>query len=117
MAHVVDDDDMLNMPTPSPEMLAHRPAPVRKPRELRSRSVGFKQTLIPILLTMGVMMSGIAVWSFALGEESPVAAAPGITIGIASMGVVMLVFAVVTMLQVRHQLTESPAAKAASPGV
>lgn len=112
IAHVVEDDDTLNLPAPSPEMLAHRPLPSRAKKELISRTVGFKQTLIPILLTMGVMMAGIAAWSFALGEESPVAAAAWIPMAVLGIGAVMLVLAVITMLQVRSQLN-----KTASPSV
>ncbi len=107
IAHVVEDDDTLNMPAPSAEMLAHRPRPPRARGELLSRTVGFKQTLIPILLTMGVMLAGIAAWSFALGEESPVAAEGWITVAVLGIGAVMLVLAVITMLQVRSQLNRT----------
>jgi hypothetical protein len=104
IAHVVEDDDTLNLPAPSPEMLAHRPLQPRAKGELISRTVGFKQTLIPILLTLGVMMAGIAAWSFVLGEESPVAAAAWIPMAVLGIGALMLVLAVITMLQVRSQL-------------
>jgi hypothetical protein len=103
IAHVVEDDDTLNLPAPPPEAFAHRPPPPR-PYRPASRTVGFKQTMIPILLTMGVMLSGIAAWSFVLGEESPVAGHAWIPIAVLAIGVVMLGFAVMTMLQVRNQL-------------
>jgi hypothetical protein len=113
VAHVVEDDDTLNLPAPSPELLAHRPAPPRPRRELLSRTIGFKQTLIPILLTMGVLMIGIAAWSFMLGEESPVAGDVVIQLSLLAIGVVMLGFGVLTMFQVRSQLS----AAAAEPAV
>ena len=103
IAHVVEDDDTLNLPPPPPEAFAHRPSPPR-PYRPASRTVGFKQTMIPILLTMGVMLSGIAVWSFMLGEESPVAGHAWIPIAVLVIGLVMLGFGVVTMLQVKNQL-------------
>jgi len=113
VAHVIEDDDTLNMPAPSPDVLAHRPALPRPKRELLSRTVGFKQTLIPILLTMGVLMIGIAAWSFALGEESPVAGDLVIQLSLLGIGVVMLGFGVLTMFQVRSQLnaTAEPAVR------
>lgn len=103
VAHVIEDDDTLNLPPPPPEALAHRPAP-RTPRELASRRVGFKQTMIPVLLTMGVLLTGIAVWSFSMGEESPVFDEPTIPISVLIVGILMLGFGVFTMLQVRAQL-------------
>lgn len=104
MTHIVEDDDTLNLPPPPPEALGPRRPPRRPQRELASRTVSFKQTMIPILLTMGVLLSGIAGWSFVLGEESPVVDAPLIPICVMGLGVLMLAFAVVTMLQVRAQL-------------
>jgi hypothetical protein len=103
IAHVVEDDDTLNLPAPPPEALGHRRAP-RPQKVLASRRVGFKQTMIPVLLTMGVMLSGIAVWTFSMGEESPVVDAPMIPLSLLILGIVMLGFAVFTMLQVRAQL-------------
>jgi hypothetical protein len=113
VAHVVEDDDTLNLPAPSPEVFAHRPAPPRPRRELLSRTLGFKQTLIPILLTMGVLMIGIGAWSFYLGEESPVAGDLVIQLSLLGIGVVMLGFCVLTMFQVRSQLnaTAEPAVR------
>jgi hypothetical protein len=108
VAHVVEDDDTLNLPAPTPDMLAHRraapPAPRRAPI---ARTVGFKQTLIPILLTLGLLLPGLAFWSFALGEESPISATPGIAIALIATGVIMLIFALITMLQVKHQLDQA----------
>jgi hypothetical protein len=107
VAHVIEDDDTLNLPAPSPDMLVHRPAPPRPKRELLSRTLGFKQTLIPILLTMGVLMIGIAAWSFALGEESPIAGDRVIHLSLLAIGVVMLGFGVLTMFQVKSQLNSA----------
>jgi hypothetical protein len=108
VAHVVEGNDTLNMPTPSQESLgAPWKTPARPKHEPMLRTLAFKQTMIPILLTMGVLLSGIAVWVFSLGEESPVAGATWIPAAVLGIGAVMLVFAVVTMLQVRGQMTAS----------
>jgi hypothetical protein len=104
VAHVVEDDDTLNMPTPSTDELLHRPAPRRPQKQLLSRTVGFKQTLIPILLTLGVLLPAIAGWSFSMGEESPVAGANWIPFSLIGIGAAMLLFAGLTMFQVRSQL-------------
>jgi len=106
VAHVVEDDDTLNLP--SEEMLSTpRKALPRPQHEPMLRTLAFKQTMIPILLTMGVLLSGIAVWVFTLGEESPVAGAAWIPAAVLGIGAVMLIFAVVVMLQVRGQLAAS----------
>jgi hypothetical protein len=106
VAHIVEDDDTLNMPAPAPETFAYRPLPARPRKELLSRTVEFKQTLIPILLTLGVLFMGIATWSLVLGEESPVAGSALIPFSLLGMGAVMLLFAVLTMFQVRNQLAQ-----------
>jgi hypothetical protein len=105
VGRVVEDDDTLNLPAPSPEMLAHRPAPPKRPqRELLSRTVGFKQTLIPILFVMGILTAGLGAYSFVLGEESPIAAATWIPMVLIATGALLLLFLAVTMLQVHNQL-------------
>ena len=105
MAHIVEDDDTINMPTPTAEMIGYRrPAPPPRQRVHLSRTVGFKQTIIPTLLTLGVLLPALAGWSFALGEESPLVDEPWIPLTVLGIGVLMLISAVVTMFQVRHQL-------------
>jgi hypothetical protein len=105
VAHIVEDDDTLNMPAPTPDMIAYRrPAPPPRKRVHLSRTLGFKQTIIPILLTMGVLLPAIAGWNFALGEESPIADAVWIPLTLLGIGVIMLVLGVITMFQVKHQL-------------
>jgi len=109
VAHVVEDDDTLNMPAPSAEAFAHRPAS-RAKKQLLARTVGFKQTMIPILLTAGVILIGVTVWSFVLGDESPLAQLAYVAFSLLGIGIVLLAFAVVTMLQVKHQIARIEAA-------
>jgi hypothetical protein len=104
VAHVVEDDDTLNLPAAPAESIGRvRRAPGGR-RELMSRTVGFKQTLIPILLTMGVMLPALGGYCLALGDESPLVNAVWIPWALVGIGAVMLVFAGLTMLQVKHQL-------------
>lgn len=110
IAHIVEDDDTLNLPAPGPEAFAPRRPVVRPKRELVSRTVGFKQTLIPILLSQGVLLPLIATYLLALGEESPLAGDAWIPLSLLVIGLVMLLFAVITMLQVRNQLAQMAAA-------
>ena len=106
IAHIVEDDDTLNLPAPGPEAFAPRRPPVRPKRELVSRTVGFKQTLIPILLSQGVLLPLIATYLLVLGEESPLAGHAWIPLSLLGIGLVLLLFAVITMLQVRNQLAK-----------
>jgi hypothetical protein len=105
MAHIVEDDDTVNIPAPTPDMIAtRRPAPPPRQRVHLSRTVEFKQTIIPTLLTLGVLLPALAGWSFALGEESPVVDSPWIPLAVLGIGVLMLIFSVITMFQVKHQM-------------
>lgn len=113
VAHVVEDDDTLNVPAPSEDVLLHRtPRAPRAPRKLLSRSLFFKQTMIPILLTVGVILAGLGGWLMSMGEDSPLVNAVWIPIALLAFGGLMLIFAVVTMLQVKNQLDADKAAAA-----
>jgi hypothetical protein len=110
IAHVVEDDDTLNMPAPGPEAFAPRRPPVRPKRERVSRTVGFKQTLIPVLLSQGILLPLIAIYLLVLGEESPLAGHTWIPLSLLGVGLVLLLFWLITALQVRNQLAQaSPA--------
>jgi hypothetical protein len=114
IAHVVEDDDTLNLPAPGPEAFAPRRAPARPRRTPMSRTVEFKQTLIPILLTQGLLLPGIAAYLLSLGEVSPLAGHSWIPLTLLGIGVALLLLAGLTMLQVRHQLASSAGAKPAA---
>jgi hypothetical protein len=109
IAHVVEDDDTLNMPAPGPEAFAPRRLPVRPKRELISRTVGFKQTIIPVLLSQGVLLSLIAIYLLAAGEDSPLAGNMWIPFSLLGIGLVLLLLWVITGLQVRAQLAKAAA--------
>jgi hypothetical protein len=111
IAHVIEDDnDTLNVPAPPPEAFAPRPPRPRPQRELVSRTVGFKQTLIPILLTQGVLLPGIGAYLFSLGDESPLVGHIWIPLSLLVIGFILLLFAALTMLQVKDQLAREAVA-------
>lgn len=65
--------------------------------------------MIPSLLVLGILLPALAGWHFALGEESPVAGNNWVVYVALGIGVVMLLFGVLTMLQVRAQLAREAA--------
>jgi hypothetical protein len=76
---------------------------------LISRTVGFKQTIIPVLLSQGVLLSVIAIYLLAAGEDSPLAGNMWIPFSLLGIGLVLLLLWVITGLQVRAQLAKAAA--------
>jgi uncharacterized membrane protein YidH (DUF202 family) len=74
--------------------------------------MGFRRTIIPILLTMGVALPACAVWWCALDEDSPLKLLGlRFPITLAVVGVVLLALGIVNVVQVKHQLEiEAPQA-------
>jgi hypothetical protein len=106
---VVDDgaasassDDILAAPAPDASVFAPR----RPTRDLvADRQIHHRRTLIPILLTCGVLMPAVGALKWLRGPESPFAAWPvWAPIALAACGVVMLLLAVVNMMQVRQMM-------------
>lgn len=99
----------MNLPAPEPSVLAHTPTATRRkgPRPPIYATLGFKQTVIPILLTLGICLPIIALLCFTwsdsvlgiLGGE-----APYIPITFLIVGIAMLAFAILNMIQVKRQL-------------
>jgi hypothetical protein len=105
LANVVDDDDAVIVPAPSPEVFVHRPAPPRAPRLPLYARMGFRRTIIPILLTMGVALPACAAWWCTLDEDSPLKLLGlRFPITLAVVGVVLLALGIVNVIQVKHQL-------------
>ncbi len=67
------------------------------------QKLGFKRTLIPILLTLGVVCPAVGLTGFLVGPLSPYYQfrETWFCVPLVIVGFVMLVFAVLTMLQVR----------------
>ena len=102
------DDDAMLAPAPDASDFVHRPPPSPSAPNRMAAGVAFKQTLIPILLTTGVLLIVFGSLKFILGAESAYAALPGWTLGVMfGFGSLMLAFGAFTMLQVREQLTRT----------
>lgn len=104
-----EDDVMLAVPPPSRDHLAQIPqhSPYVRPRLPRAQSLGMRQTLIPILLTLGTCLIICGAAKFVVSEDSgyydvsiwyPIAF---FVIGAGLIGI-----AVMNMLQIRATLAE-----------
>ena len=77
--------------------------PVR--RQNYAPNLEARRTLIPILLTCGVLLLVFAVLKYVMGPDSPFASMPGVVTGSAvGMGVLLLIAAAVNMLGVKSAL-------------
>ena len=99
------DDDTAIVPPPDSSVFAagYR---TRAAARLRHSGIFVRQTMIPILLTCGVMLPMLAALWFRLDDDSALRLGAGrwLPITLTCVGAVMLVLAVLNMLQVRHLL-------------
>jgi hypothetical protein len=71
---------------------------------LNRSKLRFRQTMIPILLTMGIALPGCAVWWGFLDRDEPIRQISiGYPICLAGIGIVFLNFAVMNMMAVRRE--------------
>jgi hypothetical protein len=118
-------DDMMMAPAAPVEYLAHTPAkPKHDPRLQVLKSLSFRRTLIPILLTTGALLLVLCAGVFVVGADSPFAnlrtsANVWIPIAMAITALLLLGLAAFNMLHVRYQLMQAenpaPAGGAAHP--
>jgi hypothetical protein len=99
------DDDMMAAPAPDASVFAPR----RTTRDLATdRHIHNRRTLIPILLTCGVLLPAIGSLKWLRGPESPFAAWPmWAPLLLAACGLLMLLLAFANMRQVRHMMRAS----------
>jgi hypothetical protein len=101
-----DPDDQVLAPPPDPSMLGriyHRPHQPHKGFGLEAR-----RTMIPILLTCGVLLLASGLLKFIMGPDSPFAPLPvGMIVALWVLGLALLGSAVVLMLGVRAELARS----------
>jgi hypothetical protein len=113
---VVDDDDSVIVPAPDasafiPKKKSTGSAEARA-AIAKKKSLEYRRTLIPILLTSGLLLLGFGVLKFVAGGDSTLQYIPSwIPIALLCAGVLLLALAGVNMMSVKQQLA---AAKRAS---
>jgi hypothetical protein len=104
------DDDMMSAPAPDASVFAPR----RSTRDLvAERRIHNRRTLIPILLTCGVLMPIVGALKWLRGPESPFSAWPvWAPFLLVACGLVLLLLAFANMMQVRRMMQATrPAAQ------
>jgi hypothetical protein len=109
----VDEDDRVIVPAAPLSALGpkphYRPAAPGVPV---FRTLAFRRTAIPILLTCGGLMLAVAVLKFVVDPDSVLALLPAWTpIALAGVAVVVVSVAVLNMAQVRQQLAAERSAR------
>jgi hypothetical protein len=70
------------------------------------QGIAFKRTIIPPMLTCGVLLPAFGVWILLSDEDMPLSGQKGFAGVLLGMGLVVLVAAVFTMLQVRNMMQQ-----------
>jgi len=99
--HVFDDDAVI---VPAPDLASIVSSRTLTRSATRDKSLFFRRTMIPILLTCGAIFGVLAILWFRLDPESPPRASTGIWLpaAFALIALTLLTLAVINMLQVRH---------------
>jgi len=100
-------DDAVIVPAPAPTVLGHLP---RKPppRPHMFQSLGFRRTIIPILLTLGALCVVVVIMGFLSPQDHPFSAFAKIWFAIPALliGAVLLSLAGMTMVHVKHDMAQ-----------
>jgi hypothetical protein len=106
---IVDDDDAALIPELAPERLASASRygaarPTSRPGG--TRSLYFRRTMIPILLTCGLIFAALAAMWFTSDHDHAVRrTGPWLPVALVALGAVFLLLAVINMAQVKHLMT------------
>ena len=68
------------------------------------QGIAFKRTIIPPMLTCGVLLPGFGLWILTSGDDSPLAGQTSFAGMLLGVGLIVLAAGVFTMLQVRNML-------------
>jgi hypothetical protein len=100
------DDDAVIVPAPDQSVFAPRAAPRPPVYRHMVQTLAFKRTIIPILLTLGVLCPVLGLLGFLVPSTSPLSVLRGgwFSVPFVLIGLMNLAFAIVTMLQVKHEL-------------
>ncbi len=81
------------------------PAAEKRPAPMANRSIYLRQTIIPPLLTLGVLMPLAGITSLIMGVESPLGDQLLLPIVLILLGLLIVGAAALNMLHVRHLLS------------
>ena len=105
---IIDDDDAMNIPAPDASVFARksRQAPAPRPRSSAIyQTIEFRRTMIPVLLTTGLIMIVFAIAKFSMSEDSPLGALPAwLPVVLLGTGAVIFILAVFNMLSVKSAI-------------
>jgi hypothetical protein len=107
---IIDDDDSVIVPAPDASVFDTTPkkkaAATAKAKAAVRKNLEFRRTMIPILLTCGVLMLGFASLKFVSGSESSLSVLPiWVPVLLVLAGAIVLALAVVNILTVKNQLS------------
>lgn len=106
--NIIDDGDAVIVPAPDAQVFAPKPASARPARPSITRSLGFRRTIIPILLTCGVLLLGIGLLKWIAGADSLFSdMALSLSAVLCVSGAFLLLVAVLNMLQVKAELQQA----------
>jgi hypothetical protein len=111
---VFDDGDVTvleGLPATPLDYRGPRPAPAARPRKTPVfKTLGFRRTVIPVLLTTGFMMLAMFVARWVVDDEAPLALLPSWTgILLLLTGLVLVALAAANMMLVRAELAKRAA--------
>jgi hypothetical protein len=113
----LDDDDVVIVPAAPLSSLGHRPHHRPAPRRVPMfKTLQFRRTAIPILLTSGAVLIAVVGLKFVVHRDSVLATLPmGTCVAMVAMGLMLLLVAAVNMAQVRQQIANPATGAAAGP--
>ncbi len=102
---VADDDDAVMVPAFEADPLAPRPVAIQ--RAAVYQTLEFRRTLIPVLLTCGMVLIVFSFGRHLLGQDSPLNDLPTWLAPVLLLtGTILLVLAVLNMLSVKRRIIE-----------
>ena len=112
----VDEDDAVIVPAPPASAFLPYRSPTAAAAKTSPTRLSLRRTLIPILLTCGIILLVLGTMPFFLSEENPLSQLPHwMSYSLWALGMFLLALGVVNMLAVKHLLEAQAAAGVAGP--
>jgi hypothetical protein len=112
----IEDDTALDATTaPALDYRGPTVRPTRRKKTPFFKTLGFRQTMIPVLLSTGLMMIVLGVAHWVVDEEAQLALVPAAASAtLTAVGALLILLGVANMLFVRNELAQGASAKASS---